>query len=206
MKFKYTLIIGLGFTLLAHSETTPYTLTNGDSITLSGKATKIRKETFTLDYGYGAIVVEVDDSDWYSEMPYLEEGDPVTVSGKIDSDFGQSRSIEAGILETPDGITLASSLDEEDFQYPITNIDFENASEDSLLEVKGFVNNIRGKEFTLSFEGQHVNIDLDEMENPPLSKEGELLIRKGEFISVIGYLDRDLFEADEIKANSIVEF
>ena len=64
----------------------PYTMADKTWITISGTVDSIRRDNFTLDYGDGAVVVEmVDgdrDADAYKRMP----GDELTVSGRIDDE------------------------------------------------------------------------------------------------------------------------
>lgn len=63
-------------------------------ITLTGTVASVAGDSFTLNYGDKDIVVEMDDYDWFSENA-IEQGESVTVAGRMDNDFFESQKIEA---------------------------------------------------------------------------------------------------------------
>ncbi|MGM0425831.1 MAG: hypothetical protein ACQEQ7_01185 [Thermodesulfobacteriota bacterium] len=82
----------------------------------------VQEDSFTLDYGEGTVLVEMDDWDWYDEEGTVLEGDKVTVYGKIDDDLYEATSIEASsvYVENLGTYFYASSADEEyddDYDY-----------------------------------------------------------------------------------------
>ena len=123
-KTKTTVLAGIltGLTATASARQTegetPYTLPNEAFVTISGKVIASSPDSFRLDYGKGDILVEMDDTDAQSEGYVIVPGDQVVVSGRIDADQGETRSIEAGevYLESLETVLKASSEDEEDFR------------------------------------------------------------------------------------------
>ena len=80
---------------------TPAATSDGEWLSLSGSVVSTAPESFMLDYGSKTIRVEMDDYDWYLENPILE-GDQVIVTGQMDADFWQNRTIEASSSRQPE--------------------------------------------------------------------------------------------------------
>lgn len=74
----------------------PWERDDGQWITLSGKVTDAGANDFKLDYGKGAITVEMDDYDPELEAFNIVRNDRVIVVGRVDADRKQRRTIEAG--------------------------------------------------------------------------------------------------------------
>jgi len=73
----------------------PYAKADGSWITVTGEVDAVAADSFTLDYGEGAVTVEMDDGDRDADGYKLIRGDEVTVTGRIDRDFFETTSIEA---------------------------------------------------------------------------------------------------------------
>lgn len=73
----------------------PWERDDGQWITLSGKVTDAGANDFKLDYGKGAITVEMDDYDPELEAFNIVRNDRVIVVGRVDADRKQRRTIEA---------------------------------------------------------------------------------------------------------------
>jgi len=93
----------------------PYEQPDDAFVTLSGQVKSTGNGEFALDYGEGSIRVEMDDWDRYDEARPLSEGDQVTVYGRIDDDFFEATTIEAGAVYVAglNSYFYASSADEE---------------------------------------------------------------------------------------------
>src|SRR5690606_15341284 len=99
---------------------TPAATSDGEWLSLSGSVVSTAPESFMLDYGSKTIRVEMDDYDWYLENPILE-GDQVIVTGQMDADFWQNRTIEASsvYVKSLNTMYFASAADEEGAVVPI---------------------------------------------------------------------------------------
>ena len=98
--------------------------TNGEWITVSGPIGDLTTGGFGLDYGDGVIQVEMDGfaADGTAR---LQPGDWVTVSGRIDDDLWERRSIEARSVYVPrlQQRLMASAVDEEGAPMALAMID-----------------------------------------------------------------------------------
>jgi len=96
----------------------PYLMPDDTWISISGTAVDPQAASFTLDYGEGTVLVEMDDWDWYGEAGGILDGDKVTVYGEIDDDFYELTSIEASsvYVESLGTYFYANSDDEEGYE------------------------------------------------------------------------------------------
>jgi uncharacterized protein YdeI (BOF family) len=188
--------------------TDPYMKLDGDWISLTGTVTETTLDGFQLDYGDGTILVEMDDWDLYDESNQLKNDDRVTVYGRIDDSFFETRSIEAGTVYDFDRSTYyyASSADEEgDSQYlSYVNVYPFYPEDGEWVQLSGTVKNIDDREFTLAMGLTDMTVDTDEMSYNPLDDEGYQQIDEGDRVSVWGHIDHDLFESRELKAETLV--
>lgn len=76
----------------ATSAENPYLKADETWISISGEVVSAGPESFTLDYGKGTIVVEMDDWDWYHKGRNVLESDKVTVYGEIDGELYDTRA------------------------------------------------------------------------------------------------------------------
>ncbi|MDQ8204894.1 NirD/YgiW/YdeI family stress tolerance protein [Pelagicoccus sp. SDUM812003] len=171
-------------------------------ISVSGSVTKAYVDSFRLDYGEGVIEVEMDDGDYDMDGLKIYEGDQVTVTGKIDDDMFEKRTIEASSVYVEDLNTYfyASARDEEDYPY----IAMTNAADPYQTIVQGTVSSKSDEEFTIDTGSRLITVETDEMGYNPLDDEGLQRIEVGDRVSVYGDTDYDLFEGREIVADSIV--
>ena len=177
---------------------------NGGWISLSGKVVSASPHQFMLDYGAQTIPVEMDDYRWYDENVLLP-GDKVTVTGRMDDDFFESRKIEAGSVYVDDlhRYFYASPADEEDGYYtyflaldPITN----NES----VSLAGSVSAIDGEVMTLDAGLQNFRIDTGSLGYDPFDATGLEQVHVGDHVVVSGRMDDgDLFDHREIDATGM---
>jgi uncharacterized protein YdeI (BOF family) len=186
-------------------ESNPYLQPDGSWITISGSVDSVQPDRFTLDYGDGSIIVEMDDGDRDADAYKLLKGDKVTVSGRIDDDFFELTTIEAGSVYVENlGTTfLASSLDEESRGLAESNLWPPVAISHTL--VSGTVTEVNVHDFVLDTENRMLRVDVSDMAFDPLDDEGYLKIDVGDRVKVFGQIDARLFEGHELEADTIVE-
>jgi hypothetical protein len=79
------------------------------------------------------------------------------------------------------------------------------ADDGTLVSFMGTVTRINNaREFTIRSGKRPILVDTDEMPYNPLDNQGDQRIEIGERVRVVGTLDRDFFERDEIKAAAIM--
>ncbi|MDX1536232.1 NirD/YgiW/YdeI family stress tolerance protein [Arsukibacterium sp.] len=179
---------------------------DGSWVSLSGKVVSHTPEAFTLDYGEGTILVETDDWDSIGDGWAINESDKVTVYGVVDNGFYESKTIEAGSVYIEDSntmVTAPSTADEEGM--PVTYTYF-SVPADYDFQIAGTVTSISGREFTVDNGQRKVTVDTINMGYNPLDSIGVQQIEKGDFVSVSGDLDVNIFDNNEITAESIVSY
>jgi len=186
------------------AQTVKERLGKGGAITVTGKAKNVGADNFTLDYGDGDIVVEVDDWDWFTEAALIGDGDTVTVYGIVDDDLFERRTIEAGsvFLQNRGEFVFANAADEEDFYF--TSPYFISVETPLGVTTYGDVTAIEGREFVLDAGGFGVRVDTIHMAYNPLDDEGYQQIEVGDRVSVAGDINDSFFDDTMIDANSIV--
>ena len=182
----------------------PYLKGDDSWITVSGTVETVSPDRFILNYGEGLITVEMDDGDRDADAYKLISGDEVTVSGRIDDDFFERRSIEASSVYVEDiGTTFfASSLDEEDWGTAVVQVtypvDVYGAS------VVGEVTEVFDEEFTVSYGNKAVRVDVDSLGYDPLDDDGYQQIDVGDIVKVTGRFDTEIFTGRELEANTVI--
>ncbi len=189
----------------AHCETVnPYLQPDRTWISISGTAVSPKADAFTLDYGRGTILVEMDDWDFYKEGWKIMDGDQVTVYGEIDDGLYERRSIEAGSVYVGNLGTYfyASSSDEENrdqYDYWITG----DPVDIGVANLRGQVTGISGREFTIAAGTRELKVDTSMMPYNPLDDKGYQQIEKGDYVSVSGSIHNNFWERREIRADSV---
>ncbi len=182
----------------------PYSMPNHAMITINGTVDKIYRDSFTLDYdndaGEGIITVEMDDGDRDADAYVLRHGDEVTVTGRIDADFYEATTIEAGtvFVDTLDTHFYSSALDEEDYYLPMYY-----PADLSMETLQGRVTDVGVEDFTLSTGTDKIIIEVDEMLTNPLDDVGYPQVDENDIVSVRGHVDYDLFENHTFEADGI---
>ena len=173
---------------------TPAATSDGEWLSLSGSVVSTAPESFMLDYGSKTIRVEMDDYDWYLENPILE-GDQVIVTGQMDADFWQNRTIEASsvYVKSLNTMYFASAADEEGAVVPILSVD--PLTDGESVSLTGTVRQIVGDELTLDAGLMNYRVDTASLDYDPLDDDGVQHIAVGDRISVFGRMDdADLFD------------
>lgn len=203
-----TIVLALVFLLFGSTimAASPETAPDDAWINVSGTITEVMPDYFVLDYGKGTITVEMDDGDRDADAYKLAPGDKVNISGKIDDDLFEKRTIEAAsvYVENLNTTFYASTIDETDlprtrFVSVITPV---NVSE---TIVQGTITRIDDpEEFVLYTGSGHLRVETDAMPYDPLDNKGYQRLEVGDRVSVSGRMDLDFLEGREFVAESIV--
>jgi len=186
----------------------PYTKPDGSHITISGTVASPASDRFTLDYGDGTILVEMDDWDNFGEAHGLMDGDKVTVFGRIDDDFFEVAKIEAGsvYVENLNAYFYANSADEESMAYDARFWTAPAPVVISSTTLTGTVESVdpMGDEFTLDIGGASVTVDTADLGYDPLDKTGFQQIGMGDYVHVSGAMDYEFVDGKVFDAISLV--
>ena len=201
-------VIAVGFAANASAgdnDKDPYGMADETWITISGEVESVDRDSFMLDYGDGYIVVEMDDGDRDADAYKLLKGDMVTVSGRIDDDFFEATKIEAGSVYVENiGTTFfASSVDEETSEGLVATVSVPVVV--AKTSIQGTVTDVDAHEFSVDAGVTDVRVDVNEMPYDPLDDEGYQKIDVGDRVRVSGDIDTNLFEGQELVADSVIE-
>ncbi len=171
-------------------------------VTVTGTVVSTTPSSFRLDYGDGIMTIEMDDFDSYGDVQGVLENDQVIVSGVVDDDLFEQRTIEASsvFVENLGTYFYANPADEEGLYA--WSIPTEIVVGD--LEVTGTVTAIDGREMTIAFGPHLISVDTIELSYNPLDDRGFQQIDIGDRVKVAGNIDDDLFDEPELNAEWIV--
>lgn len=181
--------------------TNPYAEPDGTWISLSGEVVNPENDSFILDYGESAVTVEMDDWSVDADGAALVDGDKVTVYGKVDDDFAEFTTIEAGsvYVERLGGYFYASAADEESLRFSIVTPIVVGD-----VELVGTVSSVGTDEFTINYGLKDITVDTSELINNPLDGKGMRKIGEGDLVSVDGSAEEDLFNNLELVADHVI--
>ena len=217
MKLPISLIVGSAFALVpfalaqtaaspaAPVVSSPYTQPNNAWITISGKVTATSADAFVLDYGKGSITVEMDDYDWYAEGSDILINDNVIVSGKIDHDAGETRSIEAASVYVKNARLsfFADASDEEGgtrgAKRPVVNTDY------PVFSYTGTVVSTAKENLVLDTGYQLLTVNFSAYTENVFDQAGKVRIAPGDRISVKGKITEGYFGAASLDATGVAE-
>jgi uncharacterized protein YdeI (BOF family) len=186
-------------------EPNPFLMADDSWITISGTVESVSADSFTLDYGDGAVIVEMDDGDRDADAYKLMVGDKVTVSGEIDDDFYETTTIEASSVYVENlGTTFfASAVDEETTEGWAVAVTVPIPISQTI--VYGTVTDVDEHEFTVDSGLRELQVDVADMPYNPLDDEGYQKIRVGDRVKVSGDIDTDFFEGRELMADAVIK-
>lgn len=183
--------------------------TNGEAITISGKVTNVKANTFNLKTADRNILVEMDDySNWVADGFKLRDGDEVVVYGRVDQDLFEKKKIEAGTVYVKNINTTfyANSADEEDRSYTPTNYGyFSGLKEGAFVDLKGRITQVSGREFVLDTGIRKVTVDTKSLLYNPLDKKGFTRLEPGDLVRVTGTVEDEYFDSKEVSAATVIE-
>ena len=203
MSLRSTLLAASAAALLAGPAVADSTVQKGDWITLSGTIGTVSGKTFTLDFGADDITVELDGYGWYNTEE-LSSGDKVKVTGRLDSDFTDRKTIEA-----------RSVYVEETGKYHFANPDDEEGTATATFEtseggnfdwvaVTGVVADIGERSIKLDAGEQVFTVETVGLPDNPFDDEGDMKLGEGEYVVVYGRMEEsDLFSGREIEAFTV---
>jgi len=182
----------------------PYAQADATWISIDGTVDSVTADSFVLDYGPGLITVEMDDGDRDADGYKLAKGDKVRVSGMIDDDLFETRTIEASsvYVENLGTYFYASTIDEED-----TFVTYFDPVTVGKTVVQGTVTDVDEEEFVLNTGMRLLRVEVEEMPYNPLDDIGYQKVRVDDRVSVVGDMDFDFFEIEgrrELVADSVV--
>ncbi len=196
----FTFLISAFFAFPAAAEENPYAKADNAWISISGEVESVDADEFTLDYGGGSVIVEMDDGDRDADAYKLMKGDDVTVSGLVDDDFFETTTVEASSVYVDKLGTYfyASAVDEED--------DFVTVQTPVIMSetvVQGTVKKVNDEEFVIDTGFDELTVEVEEMGYNPLDDQGYQKIEAGDVVSVTGDMDDDFFEGRELVADAV---
>lgn len=187
--------------------TGPYARPDDSFITLSGTVVEPGASAFELDYGSGTITVEMDDWDAYGKARALMDGDTVTVYGRVDDDFFERTTVEAGAVyvDQLNSYFYASSMDEESAVYLPQLWVAPQVTPASEVTVRGEVASVdkKGKSFTVSIGDDEVEVETHLLGYNPVDDKGYQRIDRGDYVSVSGNLDWEMIDGQVLTASTI---
>lgn len=169
-------------------------------VSLTGTVATAGPERFTLDYGRGDILIDLDQAGWYGPGVLLP-GDRVTVVGRVDKDFYEHKKVEASsvYVDKLDRFFFAEPADEEAGWYATYLKD--NVPEGAEMAMTGRVVARRDGELTLSTGGTQIKVDMSGIAR---ARPKRPHVNVGDRISVVGEMEaRDFFEGRKIIASSV---
>lgn len=207
---KYLLLVFSFFSMFSHSVMAQLaTKSDGEFVTLTGKVSDVKAQSFTLNTSGNKVLIEMDDYDsWAADGFKLVAGDQVVVSGKVDRDILEKKKVEAGsvYVKNIDTYFFANSDDEEDFTFVPTYYSLLGTlPEGAQMDLQGRITAVQGREFTVDTGVREIVIDTEKMAYDPLDNKGFMKLKVGDRVRVSGKVEENLFEVKEIAANYIVE-
>ncbi|HKL48626.1 MAG TPA: hypothetical protein VJ882_03130 [Desulfuromonadales bacterium] len=175
---------------------------NNTWISISGTVEDVQKDSFSLDYGDGLILVEMDDGDRDADAYKLMAGDKVTVNGMVDNDLFEKASIEAGSIyvEKLGTYFYASAKDEEEKATLSQTL----GQTDSV--VQGKISDVRKQEFDLNTGIKRITIDVSKLSDNPLDEKGYQKLEPGDIVRVEGDFKKEFFTGRVLVAESVIKF
>jgi len=221
MKTQLTLIVGLSALMIPLGSATPPDLKeaapaavspgkispwdkdDGEWITIAGKITKAGVSNFTLDYGKGAVVVEMDDYDRKLEGFHLKADDKVIVTGRVDADADQKRSIEAAsvYVENINKSFFASADDEEEV---ITKLQKASANGTGVA-LTGKVIFIAGKLMSIDNGYQVFEVKTALLTEDAFDNEGLLQLKVGDKVTAYGAITNGFVDGRMLVASQVIK-
>lgn len=182
----------------------PWERSDGEWITITGKVTEAGANTFQLDYGKGAITIEMDDYDPNLEAFNIVKSDKVVVVGRVDADEKQKRTIEAASVYVKNigKAFFASSDDDEE-----AIIDLRKATlEGSQLILTGKITSLKRDSLVLDTGYQSLIVSTQGIGRSSTSDPIPEAIRKlkvGDKVRISGAVTDGFMDSDKLIASKV---
>lgn len=206
MKILFTILLIIAFSKVSVASVT--NKRNGEYITLSGIVTSVSDDVFRLKVGDESILVEMDDYDKDADARKLVVNDNVVVSGRVDHDLFEKKKIEAGsvFVRGLNKYYYANSNDEEDYNNShIIKQSVKELPEDAVIDMKGEVVAVNGREFTVDTGFRKIKVDTVSLGYNPLDNYGLTQVDIGDRVHVTGRIDTSFYDGKEISASYVAE-
>lgn len=171
-------------------------------ISVSGRVTSTKNDSFVLDYGRGNVRVDMSEWNWERNKLPVSNGDRISVSGFMERNDLQARTIYVQDLNTHYYVDPSRKIDPVIYPQPGGTVDA--LADEPRLMVTGTVTQVDGREFTLEAGGRQFQVDTSQMRYNPLDRQGFQQVSKGDRVTVNGELDEGVFEGREIEAYSVI--
>jgi len=178
---------------------------DGKWVSMTGEITAIMNDEFMLDHGDGLVVVEMDDWLGAEDISQLNSGNQVEVTGEVDHDMMEARTIEAARVysEATDTFYYASPIDEEAGLGLNRTIVPGFTLPESAVTVAGEVTAIDGRMLTLDLGQSEVTVDTTELPYNPVDKVGFPQVQTGDMIQASGNLIASFFQEGVVEAEAL---
>lgn len=204
--FFAALAFFLGNTTFAEptpSTVSPWDKDDGQWITISGKVTEAAVHTFKLDYGKGAITVEMDDYDREIEGFNLVVDDRVIVTGRVDADAGQNRTIEAAsvYVKNVKKSFFANPDDEEEVIRKLRKATVEGSG----VVITGKIIGTAPNFLTIDTGYQVFDVTTAVINGNPTTNLKSLKLEKGDTVTVYGAITDGFVDSGKIVASNLAK-
>ncbi|WP_218352507.1 NirD/YgiW/YdeI family stress tolerance protein [Alteromonas lipotrueiana] len=182
----------------------PSSMIENTWLTLSGEIVKTDSDSFVINSGDNKVNVEFDDGDSDGDARVFEQGDRVTVSGKVDKDLITQTALDAQSVFVHDKNTTYVSNPNDEIAYDrfITSAVVPTDMDDMTLI--GTVSKVENEIVELSTSGTTVRIDTSELDGQPLKEEGKLHLQEGDRIKVDASIQSMFFNDAMVVANNVI--
>lgn len=178
----------------------PYGKPDESWISISGAVQDKRAHAFTLNYGNGSVIVEMDAESHSADVLPLQEGDKVTVLGVIDRDLFERTSIEASsvYVQKLDAYFHASAVNERGLAFFA-----ETAGSGLNTFLQGVVTQTNEAYFLIDTGEREFRVDIKTFSNDLFKDPDSVHLLKGDVVRVTGKMDSDFLNRREFIAQTL---
>lgn len=167
---------------------------DGSWVSIGGTVVSTDSTGFELDYGTGLARVRMSDRIWSNGDQPIFLGDEVRVNGTVEHGPGEKKVIEADSVYVKGLNTYFSVSD--DISQPMID-------REELFQLTGRIVSVEDRQFTMNLGDRKVQVDIRNLPYNPLDDKGYQQLKEGDVVQVTGELMDELFEAAEIKAETV---
>jgi uncharacterized protein YdeI (BOF family) len=205
MLFKHrqiTAAAGLGALLATTAPIAqdPYGAEDDAWISISGTVSSVSEDRFTLDYGDGAIYVDMDDGDRDADAYRLLPGDHVGVAGRIDKGLLEATTLAAASVYVEKlGTTFYSDpYDEEDVLVAIAAPVVLSGT-----TVRGTVMSVGDDRIELRTAAGPLTLNTEPLPYDPLDNVGYPQIDVGDRVRATGVMSDGFFSGPKLDVHAL---
>jgi hypothetical protein len=165
-------------------------------IALSGTVQSVQDGSFTLDYGQGAVTVQVGDWSRFGDLRERLSGKQASVHGEVDDDLFGATRLEAESIYVKD---LHTYFFAQRHDAAIVWLDVTEPGTDPDATLRGTVTAVGPDEFSVDTGAQRVTVH-----TTSLQRGAKARIAKGDVIRVTGALGPEFLRTREMTATSVM--